>query len=348
MAVFEVLLLVVGVTSLVAAIVLVVQERRLRAEQLAARPVVNDGLIQDSLSRDLIGKVPPGLLRTLIAGRAEMADVSVTLVDLAVRGYLRIEPLVDDGEPYDWRLTRTNRPADGLPDFEQTLLTVPFDEAHRLPDGTLATTISALVADGHRTYPRARAELLAQAVSRGWFLNETQSYRNAWGCAGGALLLLGLLTGAVMIVRGLITSSPAGTIGALLLAVTGVLIASRGRVELHTDSGEAAVGKARKLSKQIHHMQPSDIDLGEIGQQFSTLLPYAIALDQTAALTKVFDEVIERAGRWGGRFTIQLDWMDLSAMGLPEGASARACTRVIERFINASAAIAEAAAGVQP
>lgn len=348
MAVLEIVMLIVGATSLIAAIFLVLRERRQRAERPAAVPTVDEGLIPDISSRELVGKVPPGLLATLLRGRARMTDVSVTLVDLAGRGYLRIEPLVDGREPYDWRLTRTALPSPDLPDFEQTLLTVPFSDAHWLADGARTTTMSALVADGHRTYPRARDELHAQAVARGWFINGAQPYRNAWGCAGGAMLLLGLLTGAAMIVRGLITSSPAGTIGALLLAAAGVLVASRGRIEVHTETGEAAVDKARRLSKQLRQLQSSDLDLGRVSQQFSKLLPYAIALEQTDEVAKAFDEAIERARRWGGRFPVQPSWIDLAAMGLPVGTSALNYARAIQRFVNASASIAEAAASAHP
>ena len=52
-----------------------------------------------------------GQLGTLVGEVADPRDVTATIVDLAVRGYLRIEP-VDDGD--DWRLTATGRPASSI------------------------------------------------------------------------------------------------------------------------------------------------------------------------------------------------------------------------------------------
>jgi hypothetical protein len=62
----------------------------------------------------------PGQARTLLDGVASPRAVTGTIVDLAVRGYLRIEDVGEGASP-DWQLVRLDK-AGGLLDYEQILL----------------------------------------------------------------------------------------------------------------------------------------------------------------------------------------------------------------------------------
>lgn len=72
----------------------------------------------------------PAQLRTLRTQRVHKVALSATIVDLAVRGHLRIEEIEDPSSRWrskdDWRLTRTLNPADGLRPFEKLVLTGLF------------------------------------------------------------------------------------------------------------------------------------------------------------------------------------------------------------------------------
>jgi hypothetical protein len=69
--------------------------------------------------------VHPGQAGTLLDGVANPRDVTGTIVDLAVRGYLRIEE-VPESSSRDWLLVRLDK-ADGLLDYEQILLDGLFE-----------------------------------------------------------------------------------------------------------------------------------------------------------------------------------------------------------------------------
>ncbi|MFO8076933.1 MAG: DUF2207 domain-containing protein [Egibacteraceae bacterium] len=69
----------------------------------------------------------PAQLRTLLTQRVDATSISATLVDLAVRGHLRIEEVEPEGvlsrfRSSDWRLVRTVNPEDPLRAHEKHLL----------------------------------------------------------------------------------------------------------------------------------------------------------------------------------------------------------------------------------
>ena len=66
----------------------------------------------------------PGQIGTLVDFKANPLDVTATIVDLAVRGYLTIEELHEGTVcgKHDWTLTRSDKDADELLPYEQLLL----------------------------------------------------------------------------------------------------------------------------------------------------------------------------------------------------------------------------------
>ena len=66
----------------------------------------------------------PGQVGTLVDFKANPLDVTATIVDLAVRGYLKIEELSEGGllRQGDWKLTRMKEDDAELMPYEQKLL----------------------------------------------------------------------------------------------------------------------------------------------------------------------------------------------------------------------------------
>ena len=84
----------------------------------------------------------PAQLGIVLLGRVILGHISATLVDLAQRGFLRIEAIPGDGDP-DWLLTSLRDQAAGrsvLLRFEATLLDGLFARIRRI----LAVASSAL------------------------------------------------------------------------------------------------------------------------------------------------------------------------------------------------------------
>jgi uncharacterized membrane protein YgcG len=144
--------------------------------------------------------VRPGQAGTLLDGVANPRDATGTIVDLAVRGYLRIEnaPLgqtpqdaatVSLWEPKDWRLVRLNKTG-GLLDYEQILLDGLFQDA-TTGSGGPSTRLSELGPGFAGRLRRAQDALYTDVAGRGWFTVRPDRVRRRWLLIGGALFATG-------------------------------------------------------------------------------------------------------------------------------------------------------------
>ena len=347
MLTLEIALLVLGVVALVCAGFLTVWEHRIHRTERASEPTPNPGLIPDDSFLQMLDQVPPGMVGSLVDDTVAMLDVVTTLVHLAARGYLQIQPLIDtpstglEPEPYDWLMTRTSKTPDHLEDFEITLLTLPFSGVNVREDGVSATTVSAMVDDRRRAIPKVREQLNKRTVDQGWFHSEAQAYRNAWGLAGGSLLLVALGGFIVMIIGGLTTSTIKGSIGAALIAASGILIASLGRFQTpRTEAGDVAAATANRLRQHLSTLSPELVDLPNVSNQFNKLLPYAIVFGLTDKVARVFQDAIARANRWGGNFRVNAPWFDSAPLGLDEDSGPAEIAHAVEGFTQSAAKMA--------
>jgi uncharacterized membrane protein YgcG len=140
--------------------------------------------------------VRPGQAGTLLDGVANPRDVTGTIVDLAVRGYLRIEEASLDqtarraepdapGDSTDWRLTRLDKTG-GLLDYEQILLDGLFHDATTSSDRP-STRLSELGPGFAGRLKQAQDALYADVARRGWFTARPDRVRRRWRSIGGAL-----------------------------------------------------------------------------------------------------------------------------------------------------------------
>lgn len=107
--------------------------------------------------------VRPGQAGVILSGRVGLTHISATLVDLAVRGFVRIES-VPDGDDVDWLLSTLpvvdDRRGDLLPYEEKLLHGGPLAEGEfRLSELTSARVFYL---------NRFRRELVRDVVARGW------------------------------------------------------------------------------------------------------------------------------------------------------------------------------------
>ncbi len=133
--------------------------------------------------------VPPGLSALLVDETVRPVDVTATIVDLAARGYLRIEP-VDGGR--DWRLVRLRGADEHLLHYERLLLEGLF----RPFIGT--TPMSTVLMSGLRRqfaerYAAVHDALYDEAVSRGWFAGHPDRVRKTGLIIGGVVLSVGVI-----------------------------------------------------------------------------------------------------------------------------------------------------------
>ncbi len=248
---------------------------------------------------------PPDHLRPAEVGALDEKEVkdrhvAATVIDLAVRGYLRIHEAGTgrDGRPDDWLFVATpeHAPTDRLTRYEHTLLAGLFH-------GRRQVRLSELRAHFFRTTRAARRELGAEIDRRRYFtrsLAPSRAYR-----VGRVGFALALLLGFPMLFGVTMTALPESANFLLLIAV-GFVVAiavavwwtakTRWR---RTPSGRALHEQSRGFRRYLTTAEAHQLRWEEGQDIFSRYLPYAI--------------VYEAAERWAAVFA------ELEAQGTPVG-----------------------------
>lgn len=225
----------------------------------------------------------PGQLGTLLDEEANVVDVTATIIDLAVRGYLRIEEIPKEGwfGHADWRLV-VIRPApdtDRLEPFEMALMQAIFK-------GRDEVTISELKDTFASDLKATQARLYDDVVARGWFRGNPQSVRYGWRIAGIALVVAGV---AGTFLGQAFPNLWPFTVG---LAVAGgiVLLMSR-RMPARTASGSATLAQLRGFRRYLETAEADQIRFEEGEDVFSRYLPYAIIFGVAERWAAVFAQL---------------------------------------------------------
>ena len=100
----------------------------------------------------------PAQLGVILVGRVTLGHIGATVVDLAGRGYLSIEPVEDD-DP-DWQITALDPAPDGLLGYELTLLRGLFNGPQAIRLGRATAQMIPLL-------DKVRSQVVRDAVSTG-------------------------------------------------------------------------------------------------------------------------------------------------------------------------------------
>lgn len=221
--------------------------------------------------------VRPGELGVLLDAGADGRDVSATLVDLAVRGHLTIEPLENKGQ---YSFTRAAVPDDVLP-YEEALLARLFAGAHSV------TSLELKKRPDARLLVDTQADLRARVTrDRRWFSGDLSTVQNRAVAAGVALIVLGVGLGLVLGYSygfGLVLAAPLITGLAVLLSVR--------RFSARTPEGSVVLAQALGFKAYLTTAEAGQIRFEEGSDVFSRYLPYAIVYGVTAHWVRVFEEL---------------------------------------------------------
>lgn len=315
-------LLIAGfVMFILSATAVALQRRRYR---IAASQTENPGLLPGELSDSLPEDLSAGVVGSLLSVSVGVRDTLIGVVELATRGKLTLRPLIDedgDQRPYDWVIRLADADATNLPDYQRTLLSVPFGAADGRAPLRQAVTLSGVVMDAKHPLTTASEQLRRDAAGHGWVPSEgAAEFRNVWGCAGGAVLLIGLVGTVVMIIGRIANPTMEGIIGSMLIAVSGALIASLAPLQSHeTAQGAELSTEVARHRDFLTHLSADQVDPATAEADFSRWLPAALALDLGDHLGQVFDSVVERSGRWGRPLRCQPAWLNASDLPISNG-----------------------------
>ncbi|HEX3621311.1 MAG TPA: DUF2207 domain-containing protein [Acidimicrobiales bacterium] len=235
----------------------------------------------------------PGQIGTLVDERATTLDVTATIVDLAVRGYLRIDEIPKKGlfgKP-DWRLTKL-KPGDDLRPYEQSLLNGLFQSGDETTLGALRNTFAARL-------HKVQDALYDDVVAQGWFVGRPDKIRTRWQVIGWLALAVAVVV--AVLVAGL---THAGLIG-LPLVVGGILlVVGAKRMPRRTAKGTGVLRRAEGFRRFINESEKERARFAEQQHLFSEYLPYAIVFGATERWARAFaglDGELPQPSWYGGQ-----------------------------------------------
>ena len=223
----------------------------------------------------------PGLIGVVLDEKADTLDVSATLVDLAVRGYLRIEEVADNrGRPAkdDFRLVRLRDPDGDLLDYERELLNRVWAKAasgSAVTLGELRTTFASDLGE-------VRQRMYREVQHRGWFVRRPDRVRAFWYVIAVILLLIGLLaTVAVAATTGW------GLLAIPLLAPGLIVVLAAHRMPARTGAGRQVLEEAVGYERFLDVADADQLRFQEQQLQFVAALPYAMVFGLTRRWAQV-------------------------------------------------------------
>lgn len=226
-------------------------------------------------------KARPGELGVLTDHTADNTDITATMIDLAVRGYLRIE---QTGKK-DWTFTKLAA-GTGLVSYEKHLFNSLFSRGDVVETDDLKNKSYADVLTGTRSrlYDRVTKELH-------WFTANPSLVRGMAVVVGVGLVLAGAGLGFALGFVGFGLIGLAGVITGI-----GVLIANN-RFGARTADGSAVLAQTKGFELYLSTAEAEQIKFEEGIDIFSRYLPYAIIFGVAERWTKVFQQ-LEAEGRY--------------------------------------------------
>ena len=220
----------------------------------------------------------PGEIGTLMDTTADNIDVSATIVDLAVRNYLRIR---SDGRD-DFVLEALGKSTAGLAPYEKRLLGDIFQGANTRSSKQLRKAKFAEV------LPNARSGLYQAVVDKRWFKGNPTT-------AQLAPIGLGILMVVGGIMLALFLASSGWSLLGVPLAVFGIgLMVISGKFRKRTAQGSAYLAQAKGFELYLRTAEKESLRFEEGEDIFSKYLPYAMVFGVADRWSKLFAQLGEQ------------------------------------------------------
>lgn len=266
------------------------RDPRLRAIAVAYEPPAN---------------MTPAEVGTLADESPDVRDITATVVDLAVRGYLRIEEQKTPqlfglwtSTDYVFHRIKPRQDWAGLSTHERLLLEALYkDEAGD------AVSLSSLVNRFYRSLPDIRAAIFDSLQTRAYYAQRPDRVKRNYYLAGG---LLGL-----GVTFGLAAMADRWGIAPLVLffagLVSGLIVAGFGRVmPARTIKGTRALEGVLGFEEFLTRVEADRFDrVVKTPELFEKFLPYAMALGVETNWARAFESIALTAPAWyqGADFT---------------------------------------------
>jgi len=240
-------------------------------------------------------EAPDGLkpteVGTIIDESVDIRDITAAIIDLAVRGYLKIIETKDKAlffnvTNYKFKLLKKDYSSDSsLQDFEKKILDAvfDFDDERDLKD---------LQNDFYKDIPDIKTKVYDGLVKKGYFPNSPDKTRAIYQGIG-----LALLTGPLFLMGLVISFFPWSVVVGVM--ASGLIILIFGKfMPTRTLKGVETRYKILGLEEFIKTAETDRLKFQEKENIFEKLLPYAMTLGIAEKWTKAFEGIYKTPPSW--------------------------------------------------
>jgi uncharacterized membrane protein len=268
----------------------------------------------------------PAEAGTLVDNEAAMRDITATIVDLAVRGFLTIEQTdasqmlgMVHHKNYIFHRTKAAAEWANLKPHEQALLSALFDGG-----ASDSVSLTDLQNRFYVNLPTIRNRIFDGLMSDGFYLHRPDKLRQGFVSAG-FIIGFALVWGAGFL------SSTMGISSVTTIAsgvLTGAIIAGFGYfMSARTVAGERALEKVLGFEDFLGRVEKDRIErIEKTPQMFEKFLPYAMALHVEKKWAGAFQDICKQPPQWysgpyGAGFQAFLFVTDLNLMSMQAGSA---------------------------
>ncbi|AXE38249.1 hypothetical protein JS278_01066 [Acidipropionibacterium virtanenii] len=236
--------------------------------------------------------VSPAEAGTLVDGTAGTDDVTAAMLDLAVRGHMKITPKGTDrkGRTKDWTFTLNPNSPDELRPWEKTFVQKFFHGSATVDTANMRTQ------NDDTTLPETKSALDQVMVTYGWYRKSPSTARALAFLAGLGVLFLGVLIAVVGLFFGYgLVGVPVAIIG-LVMAIIGIA-----RTPGRTATGTAILDQINGFKLYLTTAEADQIRFEEGIDVFSRYLPWATMFGVADRWVKIFAD-LQASGRYTGYY----------------------------------------------
>ena len=226
-------------------------------------------------------KVRPAQLGVILDESADTKDVTATIVDLAVRGYLTI---TEEPQPWifakkDWTLHATGKDANALLPYEKIVYNGLFKDGADVKVSELRTHFITSLRS-------AEGELYRDSADRKWFATRPDRVRQ--GYAGLSVLVIVAGVGITWLLG---KTLGAGLVGVAVIVVGLVALAAARVMPAKTAAGAELLRRSLGFR---HYMEVAEKERQRFAEReniFSEYLPYAIVFGCVDKWARAFKDI---------------------------------------------------------
>jgi len=239
----------------------------------------------------------PAEAGTLTDESVDMRDITASMVDLAVRGFLKIEEREDSqlfglmkNREYVFHRTRTRDEWRALTPHEQEVLEGIFE------DGVDTVQLSDLKNEFYKSLDGIRSGVMNRLVTLGLYVKRPDSVRNRWRFGAVALGALTAMGGSALGARLLLTPVPFVLAG---IAITLIMLIVGHHMPARTIAGARMLEKVLGFGEFLERVDKERFErVVKTPEMFERLLPYAMALGLEKQWARAFKDIYLEPPTW--------------------------------------------------